>query len=364
MLNRQYHIHVACSQNMAAELHDSLVLFFEKKAFLTFDLLTNKQQALAYSHRCIERCDYVLIVIEDSYGECNSAGVSQLHLSYSYARTKKKPMQVLVKAQASVQSCLNQKRADFIKVIEQQVPQLYYFNSQLEMSRQLAEAFAELTNNHARLGWVRGIEAADTTKMAVTPLKQNPLVNTVNNMSSIDTTTYAFKTNEPTETIRFELEATPIDPKYPAADNLLKSNIGAIDDMSLDDVSLDDTITLNYSAHAYEEGNLSEVNMTLDVRWDAILRPLINLSMPFSDYGLQRCLNDLAAGSANRDIKLKRPRVHAISRCQVSSLDIKRVQQTLEHMGWIRRIPTSYLQSRRLWQVNDDIALTLTAAQD
>lgn len=351
MFNCRYHIHVACSPGIAPELLDGLTTFFEQTAFLTFDLLDDPQQSAAYSHRCIERCDYVLIIIEDSYGQRNNAGVSQLHLSYAYARSKNKPMEVLVKTHLDTEHPPKQQLSDFIGLIEKDIDHLHYFNDQVEMVAQLTGVYEALVKGHAGLGWVRGLDAieiaAQQSNLAL-PLSKSVKLNDIhaNFNKNIGINMEALKAGKTAIAPVININLDP-EQKEGAQETSMLS------DTPLQDVSLEDTVTLRYSAHAYEAGNLSVVDMSVEVSWREILTQLVGIPMPFSAHSLQRCLNEVVFEPAERDIKDKMTGVHAVARCKVISADITWVQTTLEHMGWINPTPKLHRHSRKMWSITE-----------
>lgn len=319
MPDHRYHIHVACTSDVSSELLDTLALFFEQQAFLTYDLSNRHRQAASYSHRCIEKCDYVLLLITDSYGELNHTGVSQLHLSYAYARTKRKPLLVLIKEQPkSVE--LPQKLNDFIKLVTQHATYIHYFDEQTDLSVLLAKAYYDLKTNFPRIGW-RHADSHDEGEL------------TPNRMPQTNTSSLLPPKRRVTQA-----------PKSLTA-------MSANDQIEID---LNQAITLQYSAHAYAQGNLSEVNMVAYVRWHTILEALLNTPMPFSRYGLHRCLNSLVSQSAEQGIKGSMPQVHAVSRCQVMATDLEKVQKTLLYANLITLVPTSMRQFREMWVVTTE----------
>ena len=98
MSNRRYHIHVICADNDQLLVLDSVAMFFQGRAFLTYDVSSKLPKAALYGRQCIDACDYALMIIGDSYGTAQNTGVSQMHLSYLNAKAKLKPLLILVKS--------------------------------------------------------------------------------------------------------------------------------------------------------------------------------------------------------------------------------------------------------------------------
>ena len=318
MLNRRHHIHVSCTADAAPELLDKLALFFNRQAFLTYDLLSRHPQAPSYSHRCIEQCDYLILLITDSYGELNNTGVSQMHLSYVYAKTKKKPILALMKVHPE-STPLPQKLHDFITLIAQHITYTRYFDEQTDLSALLAKAYADLKMNYPSLGWQHASDSDNDNDDEELNVPTKTKTSALPNRSEDNPTTVASAPIQQT--------SAPID------------------------IDLDKSITLQYTAHAYAEGNLSEVKMVAYVRWFNILEALVNTPMPFSRYSLHRCLNNIVSQTAEQGIKDSMPQVHAVSRCQVIASDLEKVQKTLIYANLITMLPTSMRQFREMWEV-------------
>lgn len=311
MPNRRYHIHLACVSNDQPDVLDNLALFFEHRAFLTRDLrVMNNSDTMNYSRRCIDSCDYVIVIIGDEYGELNPSGVSQLHLSYINAKTKNKPMLILIKSHDDTQD-LSRQLIDLIRMIEQQKAGfIYYYDNKTNLSLLLENAFAEMLRHYKGLGWVRA-----TPKEAQAPSYRSAEVQHHSNQNML---------NKPSK----------------------------VDQNSLiQNVHLNNSLTLHYYAHAYSAGNLAEVSLQADTTWREILKILLKLPSQFSTQGLLRALNDLVSLNAMETVKQTMPNVHAVSRCQVTQADLMWIQEELISLGWIESINSHTRSSRELWTV-------------
>lgn len=70
MPNRRYHIHIICADNDQLLVLDSFAIFFQARAFLTYDVSSKLSKASFYGRQCIDSCDYAVMIIGDSYGDC------------------------------------------------------------------------------------------------------------------------------------------------------------------------------------------------------------------------------------------------------------------------------------------------------
>lgn len=147
MSNHYYHIHLACVADdlLLQTAQDDICIYFEKRAFLTRDLFINRPQSANYSWRCVNACDAVLLLVGSSYGRTNIAGVSQLHLSYSNAKTKNKPVFVFVHSSLLNPLNDNWRLRDFVKMIENQAIELiWYFDDNTDLFSLLNETIGRL----------------------------------------------------------------------------------------------------------------------------------------------------------------------------------------------------------------------------
>lgn len=142
MSNRHCHIHLICDSTDSTlyELQDALVMFFEDKAVITKDLFTTNAETANYSWRCVNACDWVIMLVGNSYGQLTNTGVSQLHISYLNAKTKNKPISVLVRPSEDRPRQL----ADLLAVINSQNQDIH----QLQTTTALAPLLETLYQTH------------------------------------------------------------------------------------------------------------------------------------------------------------------------------------------------------------------------
>lgn len=330
MPNRRYHIHLACVAHDQPVILDGLALFFENKAFLTRDLRAiANSEAMQYSRRCIDVCDYVLVLVADSYGEKNPSGVSQLHLSYITAKTKNKPMMVLLKSDLDEET-ISRELSDFIKLIKnQQKSHVHYYHEETDLSQLLDYAFSELQTEHVGLGWVRS-KPNDACERA------------------IDKYSHSLLSTKPLPQLT-NFESRLSDEEQHA------QKLEQIDErqVMIQSLHLNDVFSLHYTAHAFAEGNLSEVALAAALTWQEILNLLMHLPSHFSSQSLLKALNDLVSQQAISTVKERMPKVHAVSRCQVTQADLLWIQEELIALGWIQLINAHTKILREIWQITD-----------
>jgi hypothetical protein len=295
---------------------DSLAIFFQARAFLTYDVSSKLSKASFYGRQCIDSCDYAVMIVGDSYGTVQKNGVSQMHLSYLNAKAKAKPLIVLVKNH-SPDVVISRQLQEFIKLVTKQDNQLHYYDTEEDIEPLLVQAhYNAIANNKMIGGWVRANDEESTTSKKVVyekPVDILPSTTEVENNSPDDEDFISDKVSEPIELTEF--------------------------------------FEIQYSAQAYEGGNLTDVTRSLTLSWHEILMTLMRIPSTFSSYGLQNAINRLITSKAEVDIKKEMPNVHAVSRCQISQADINNLQRKLVGANWIQLMTYGTRVSQELWKL-------------
>lgn len=137
------HIHLICNLGDPSlhALQDGLRLFFEQRAYVTCDLFTTTSDAANYNWRCINACDFIFVLVGNSYGTPNKTGVSQFHISYLNARTTKKPMAAFIHTDGEKPRQLS----DLTNTICQQLEHIYPVNEHSDLPFVIANAYKSLS---------------------------------------------------------------------------------------------------------------------------------------------------------------------------------------------------------------------------
>ena len=312
MSNRRHHLHVICAANDQSLVLDSVAVFFQARAFLTYDVSGELPKAALYGRQCIDDCDYTLLVIGGSYGATQNTGVSQMHLSYLSAKAKLKPMLIFIKSHCE-NTDISPQLKDFIRLVERQNIGIHYYASSLDIDQLLLLSYEEMTIRHPAISWIR--ESA---------------INVSTSSSSAGVLSSHASGAIPAEhkTIKFE-----------GVDSLTKS------------VTLTDTFEFSYTAQAYTGGNLTDVSGSLRCKWEEILQALMHMSSAFTSYGLKSSINRLITAKSEQDIKQQMPNVHAVGRCQISQDDLVTLQRLLVAANWIELTAIGSRPSNELWKL-------------
>lgn len=352
--NCRYHIHVICTAHDQSLVLDSLAIFFQKIAFLTYDVGNQISQASFYSRQNIEICDYIIVVVGDNYGASRHVMVSQMHLSYLGAKAKNKPMMTLIKTRdEEVQ--VSWQLQDFTRLVERQSNHIYYYDSSTDISQLLSYANNEMLEKYE-------IAASWARKSAVEIGHSNNLQSIVNE-NRISLKRHAKIASSHTESTDKSAFSKPLNFENDQASNSVDDPIHRCEGYNRDarqnpetdnlttPILLSETITIEYSAQAYEGGNLSDVRLSTELTWQQILGTLAKIPLAFSNYGLQSGLNRLIADKAELEIKNLMPNVHAVARYKIAEQDLFRLQQLLVAANWIEIVASTTRINQQLWKL-------------
>lgn len=352
MPNRRHHIHIVCVAHDQPMILDSLAVFFQSQAFLTYDVATTLPESALYGRQCIESCNYIIVVIGDSYGASQNIGVSQMHLSYLSAKAKLKPMLVLIKTYHTEEHISRQLQS-FTRLVEQQSSHIYYYNDNTDIQQLLAYAYKDMiVSVTTKSQWVQeNTNINSSSKQNVSSqrkvtsesdLTQNPLSKTSDYQYSKLATT-------PNPT----LKNTVTDSTEPKSNNNYLNTVAAntITDELTTVISLVETLNIQYSAQAYEGGNLTDVVMSTTFTWQEVLNALAQIPASFSSYGLQSCINRLIATKAEPEIKQLMPSVHAVSRCRITPNDLAKLHKMIVAANWIHMTTAGTQVMQELWKL-------------
>jgi len=316
--NRRYHIHIICADNDQLLVLDSLAIFFQSRAFLTYDVSSKLSKASFYGRQCIDSCDYAVMIVGDSYGTVQKNGVSQMHLSYLNAKAKLKPLLVLVKNHPQ-EAVISRQLQELIRLVTKQDNQLHYYDTEEDIEPLLVQAhYNAVANNKMTGGWVRDNNEENATSKRVVREKTADILPST----------------------------TDIDLKQDSPDDE-----DFISDKVSEPIELTEFFEIQYSAQAYEGGNLTDVTRSLTLSWHEILMTLMRIPSTFSSYGLQNAINRLITSKAEVDIKKEMPNVHAVSRCQISQANINNLQRKLVGANWIQLMTYGTRVSQELWKL-------------
>lgn len=343
---QRYHIHVCLVRNEHPEFENALQVAFADNYFLTWDLIAHPSNFMDYSRQQIDRCDYLLFVLGNGYGYLSPSGVSFLHLSYIYAVTKRKPMLALIKNPNSTIN-FSRQRLDLASLIQKDLgDNVIHFDLTQEAITAGLTAIKQLSQRFPVSGWQR---ASMPIVRSVDNVLQPKSVEPNDDYSNSNLLFSPMLTAQPC----IPNEALVKDAKDTIATTPhTVSTLSSINE--LDVLSLNDTVMVNYSAHAYQGGNLQDILADHVFRWADILALLRPLPQPFSDVMMLKSLNDSLKEVALKEASKTLPNVHAVSRCQINNTDFQWIKKQLLNNQWLLRDST-HRNNRELWRLNPAI---------
>lgn len=373
MSQQRYHIHVCLVRNEQPDLENALQVAMAEGYFLTWDLSGSPSNFLDYTRRQIDRCDYVLFVLGDSYGNLSPSGVSYLHLSYVYATTKRKTLFALVKQAEDVVSqneTRTRQRADFASMVEKDQAKYTttYSHNLISAVQTCLINLTQLIAAVPKAGWTKSTELTpEHTERLLTPAKE---LNTANSSKAVDAFSQALLSNN---ALKQDLKQDVLSKDTLFNQSLLTDSFIAnaqtttqrlpqkTDSPTLvtnppnDTLALEDSVTVNYTAHAYKDGNLSELALRQELMWLDIVVSLRKMKEPFTSDMIQRNLNHLLNGFALPAAKKIQPTTHAVARTQMSASDFDWLKKQLIAHHWLAPAKQTTALSRDMWQLSDDL---------
>ncbi|MFW2177747.1 MULTISPECIES: DUF4062 domain-containing protein [unclassified Moraxella] len=316
---QRYHIHVCLVRNEHPEFENALQLALSDGYFLTWDLIAHPSQFMDYTRQQIDQCDYLLFVLGNGYGHLSPSGVSLLHLSYIYAVTKKKPLLALIKTQTP-QVEFSRQRIDLASLIDKdQGNRAMYFLRTQQAIDELKLALNDLINTESTQGWVRGTIAQPFSRNILQPKPATTTTLRGNLLSSVPNPSKNF------------------DPPP-----------------NFENMTLDDSFLVNFSAHAYQAGNLQEVMATHSFTWREVIDQLRLLTPNFSSDSLLRRLNESLKPVALMEASKVVPNLHAVSRHQINNVDFQWLKQQLVDNQWLLPAKDERI-GREFWRLNTNL---------
>lgn len=308
-------IHVCLMRNEQPLLENALQDALTPMYHLTWDLIGNPENANTFSRRQIDASDAVLFVLGEDYGTLSPTGVSNLHLNYLYARNKPAPVVALLRSAATLNTVSRQRLELANQVQKEQYERAVLYH---DVPQAVEEALRLLSE----------LRVTEQTSTTLYPTSLIPHINE------------SFKLLPSRKSLQRALIPSQPNPE-PSVQ-----------------LELDDMVLANYSAHAYQHGNVHDITATYSFSWGEILDLIAQLPTPFSTEMLQRAFNEALKAPALVVVEETMPDAHAVSRCQINSLDLQWIKQQLVDSRWI--IPYKDERStRELWQLNRSMATWL-----
>lgn len=96
---------------------------------------------------------------------------------------------------------------------------------------------------------------------------------------------------------------------------------------------------------------MQEISATYTFSWGNIVQTLQALPQPFTSNMMLTQINDSLKDAAMAEALKISPNIHAVSRCQISSIDYQWIKSQLVKKRWLFSVKEER-SIRELWQIN------------
>ena len=285
--------------------------------FFSWGLEKRTPLSTAFARRQIDESDYVILVLGSQYGELSVSGVSYLHLEYLYAKSKQKPVIVILReAPETHAQALQQNQADLIEKFQDLREQLLSENEHVfsyrtlrDLELTLRQQMPQMLERYPTTGWVR-------------PEGTQKLLDEI-------------------EKLKYQLAQLQVNQGTLAADPV----------MNLQRVAMHDDFEFEYRIHAYQDGNFKELKLLRKMSWAQLLMVLgETFHTAVSEEYFSKCLNDYLNDTAIGTVRQTMPRAHAVARAQINIRSLHHIKLQMRQNEWIS--PQSRDDRQRLlWKI-------------
>lgn len=318
MQDKRYQVFIATSGSDMRPERINLSQILIGMGFFSWGLEQRTPLSTAFARRQIDESDYVLLLLGSQYGELSVSGVSYLHLEYLYAKSKQKPIILLLhEAPDSRAVELRESKADLIEKFNNFRQQLISENEHVfsyrtlrDLELVLRQQMPQMLERYPAMGWVR-------------PEGTQKLLDEI-------------------EKLKHQLTKLEIDQGRRDADPV----------MNVQKVAMHDDFEFEYRIHAYQDGNFKELKLLRKMTWAQLLLVLgetFARSMP-EEYFSKR-LNDYLNETAMDEARVQMPRIHAVARAQINIRALHHIKSQMRQNEWISPYSRDERQ-RLLWKIS------------
>lgn len=317
MLDKRYQVFISTSGSDMQPERIVLAQTLVGMGFFSWGLENRTAISTTFARRQIDHCDYVVILLGSQYGEQSVSGVGYMHLEYIYAVTKQKPIIVFMHEDPDSRDQslhdekleLRKKFQEFRKQLQQEVDQIFTYKTMRELELVVRLNMSQILERYPVVGWVR---------------PQN------------------------TQVLHDEIEQL----KAKVAQLEAQTNTkGADPFLALPKVSMHEDFIFEYRMHAYQDGNLKELNVQRKMSWAQLLSMLgPTFKQPTPEDYFSRRINEFLNETGLNDAHREMPRAHAVARAQINIRALHDIKMQMRQNDWIVQTGRDEHQ-RMLWQI-------------
>lgn len=317
MLDKRYQVFISTSGSDMQPERVVLAQTLVGMGFFSWGLENRTPISTTFARRQIDDCDYVVILLGSMYGEQSVSGVGYMQLEYIYAATKQKPIIVFMHENPETRDLslqdakpeLKEKFKEFRQQLQQEVDQIFTYRTLRDLELAVRLNMSQILERYPVVGWVR-------------PQNTQTLQDEIDRLKS--------------KNIQLETEVGT-----KSADPFL----------SLPKVSMHDDFTFEYRMHAYQDGNLKELNVKRTMTWLQLLSVLgpVFKEAASEDYFSKR-MNEFLNETGLKDARQEMPKAHAVARAQINIRALHNIKMQMHQNEWIVQTGRDDRQ-RMLWKI-------------
>ena len=270
--------------------------------FFPWGLEQHTPLSTAFARRQIDESDYVILLLGSQYGELSVSGVSYVHLEYLYAKSKQKPILVIVhEAPETRPTALldeklesQQKFHAFRQQLCNENEHVFYYRTLRDLELVIRRQMPQLLEQYPAQGWIR-------------PQSLQKMLDEI-------------------EQLKNQLSKVELEPSK--QDLALVANIQK--------VAMHDDFEFEYRIHAYQDGNFKELKLIKKISWAQLLLTLSDtFSRAMPEEYFNKRLNDYLNDTALDQARLQMPRAHAVARAQINIRALHNIKAQMRQNEWI-----------------------------
>ena len=318
MQDKRYQVFIATSGLEMLPERMTLSQTLIGMGFFSWGLEQRTPLSTAFARRQIDESDYVILLLGSQYGELSVSGVSYLNLEYLYAKSKQKPILVVLnEAPQSRAVELRESKADLIEKFTNFRSQLLNENEHVFSYRTLRDLelvvrqqIPQMLERYPAVGWVR-------------PEGTQKLLDEI-------------------EKLKHQLTKLEVEQGTREADPV----------MNIQKVAMHDDVEFEYRIHSYQDGNFKELKLLRKMSWAQLLLVLgETFARAMPEEFFSKRLNDYLNDTAIEDARQHMPRVHAVARAQINIRALHHIKSQMRQNEWI--CPQSRDERQRLlWKIS------------
>lgn len=302
MQDKRYQVFIATSGSDVLSERMTLSQSLMGLGFFSWGLEQHTPLSTAFARRQIDESDYVVLLLGSQYGELSVSGVSYVHLEYLYAKSKQKPILVIVhEAPETRPTALldekiesQQKFHAFRQQLCNENEHVFYYRTLRDLELVIRRQMPQLLEQYPAQGWIR-------------PQSLQKILDEI-------------------EQLKNQLSKVELEPS--------KQELALV--ANIQKVAMHDDFEFEYRIHAYQDGNFKDLKLIKKISWAQLLLTLSDtFSRAMPEEYFNKRLNDYLNDTAIDQARLQMPRAHAVARAQINIRALHNIKAQMRQNEWI-----------------------------